>query len=248
VKSIIKLNASILLSYIFAATVTAYFYHGLLEQNAHKQVSYQAELLLDQIDSIRTYTVEEIRPLTKQNNLDYASFHPQSVPAYAATKIASDFSAKRPEYSYKEAVINPTNIRDRAAPWEVAIIEQFKLEQAEDFLSGTRWVEGVKSLYIAKPIQILNEACLECHSTPEAAPTAMIDKYGNKNGFGWKLGEVVGTRMLIVPFSLPSRLANNTFSTFIYILAGILFAILLAFNVTYFWMRRSLIKQRQKSS
>ena len=68
-KFLIKLNTSILLAFFAATAIAAYFYHGLLEKHAHRQVSYQAELLLDQIDSIRTYTVEEIRPLTKQDNL-----------------------------------------------------------------------------------------------------------------------------------------------------------------------------------
>ena len=41
------------------------------------------------------------------------TFLPQSLPAYAATEIFSTLRQQHPEYSYKEAVLNPTNPRDR---------------------------------------------------------------------------------------------------------------------------------------
>jgi protein-histidine pros-kinase len=41
-----------------------------------------------------------------------------------------------------------------------------------------------QALYIAKPIQIKEAACLAYHSTPEAAPKTILDTYGPLNGFG----------------------------------------------------------------
>ena len=55
------------------------------------------------------------------------------------------------------------------------------------------------ALYIARPLQIKNEACLRCHSVPDAAPKTMLDIYGRNNGFGWKHMEIVGAQVVCLP-------------------------------------------------
>jgi len=220
-------------------SIAAWFHYQLVESNALHQVTDQAELILDQTNALRSYTVNEVRPLTEFNNDDFSSFHPQSVPAYAATQVANLFAKKRPDYRYKEAVFNPTNNRDNAAPWEEAIINEFITDSSKASVLGTRRVGGVKSLYIAKPIQISNPACLECHSTPEVAPASMVAKYGRVNGFGWKLNEIVGIQLVIVPYTLPARLANSSFTSFIYTLIALLILVLIIFNSVMLKLRRS---------
>ena len=84
----------------------------LTEENALRQVTDQAELIMQEALAVRSYTVNEIRPLL--NRLEDGEFHPQTVPAYSATQTANLVRQSRPNYSYKEAVINPTNPRDRA--------------------------------------------------------------------------------------------------------------------------------------
>ena len=39
----------------------------------------------------------------------------------------------------------------------------------------------------------------------------MIDLYGPKNGFGWKLNEVIGAQIVSVPMSVPNTQAWNMF-------------------------------------
>src|ERR1700756_4989341 len=53
-------------------------------------------------------------------------FHPQSVPAFAATEIFAYLREKFPDYFYKEATLNPTNPRDRATDWESDVVNQFR--------------------------------------------------------------------------------------------------------------------------
>jgi len=244
-KLIVKLNLAIILPFLLVAVVAGMLHFKLLEKNAYFQVVDQAELILDQMDALRTYTVREVRPLSKLNNQGYEEeFHPQVVPAYAATQVANHFADKRPEYSYKEAVLNPTNLRDKAAPWEAKVINQHIAEPSKEKLIGNRWVRGTKSLYIAKPIKILDSACLECHSTPARAPVSMVDKYGRENGFGWKLGETVGTQMVIVPYTLTTQLAGNTFKSFLMVLIGLFFVCVLGLNIAYWVIRHQVIRAR----
>ena len=54
------------------------------------------------------------------------NFLPQTVPAYAATETFNSLRKKYPDFTYKEATLNPTNPRDRADSWEVDIVNQFR--------------------------------------------------------------------------------------------------------------------------
>jgi protein-histidine pros-kinase len=81
------------------------------------------------------------------------------------------------------------------------------------------------ALYIARPIKITNESCLGCHSTPAAAPASMLAVYGNANGFGWQLNEIVGAQIVSVPTSVAEQRADTTFYTFMLSLC-ILFLVL----------------------
>ncbi len=226
-----KINLTMMATFAVGLAASSWYAYHLTQDNALRQVTEQAEILLDHSVALRNYTVKEIRPLTEGNQDKYEVFHPQTVPAYAATQVANIFKEKRPQYSYKEAVFNPTNVRDNAAPWEEKVINQFIDNPELNKIVGSRFVDKEKSLYIAHPIKITNPNCLECHSTPDRAPASMVAKYGDKNGFGWKLDEVIGTQMVIVPYTLPELIANQTFRSFITSTALIFFALFIVINI-----------------
>src|SRR6266853_1614325 len=137
-------------------------------------------------------------------------FHPQSVPAFAATEIFAYLRAKYPEYFYKEATLNPTNPRDRAADWEADIVNQFRSNTALPEFIGTRDTPSGASLFLARPLKVGNVSCLNCHSTPDKAPPEMIKLYGTANGFGWKMDEIIGAQVVSVPLSVPLQMADAT--------------------------------------
>ena len=103
-------------------------------------------------------------------------------------------------------------------------------------LGGERDTPTGRALYIARPIQIGNPACLGCHSTPEAAPPTMIKLYGPANGFGWKLNEVVGAQVVSVPMTLPLQNAQRAFYTFMGSLLAVFALVFVALNVMLNWM------------
>ena len=46
-----------------------------------------------------------------------------------------------------------------------------------------------------------DSSCLKCHSTPESAPKSHVEKYGTRNGYGWKLNQVIGSQIIYIPAS-----------------------------------------------
>jgi len=65
----------------------------------------------------------------------------------------------------------------------------------------------------------------------DAAPRTMLDHYGNANGFGWKLNEIVGAQIMSVPTAVPIQRANDAFKVFMLSLAGIFAFIFIALNL-----------------
>jgi protein-histidine pros-kinase len=59
----------------------------------------------------------------------------------------------------------------------------------------------------------------------------MTDIYGVNNGFGWKMGEIIGAQIVTVPMSLPLERARQTFTTFLILLGGIFVLLLVLLNI-----------------
>jgi methyl-accepting chemotaxis protein len=163
-------------------------------------------------------------------------FLPQSVPAFAATEIMSELRKKYPDYAYKEAALNPTNPRDRAVEWEADIVNEFRNNPTRGEISGTRMTPTGTSLFLARPFQIKDQACLACHTTAEIAPASMVKLYGTNNGFGWKLNEIIGAQVVSVPMSLPIQNANRAFYTFMASLTGVFVVLFIILNIMLSYM------------
>jgi protein-histidine pros-kinase len=203
--------------------------YDLLQRNAKQEVLDHARLTMEKAVAVRAYTNDQIRPLL-ETQMKY-TFLPQTVPAYSATEVLATLARSFPEYTYKEATLNPTNPRDRAVDWEADIVNRFRNQADQKGFIGERDSGTGRALYIARPLRITNAACLTCHSTVEAAPRTLIDKYGPANGFGWQMNEVVGAQVVSVPMSVPLARAEQAFRVFMAWLIGIFVAIGIALNV-----------------
>jgi len=233
-KLILKFNLVFIIVFVAGLTAAGYVSWALLQQNAREEVVQNARLVMESALSTRAYTSKQVQPLLA-TQMKY-TFLPQSVPSYSAMEVFAGLRAKFPEYSYKEATLNPTNPRDRAADWEADIVNQFRNSSERTEIVGERDTPTGRSFYIARPIKITNEACLPCHSTVDAAPKTMIEKYGPANGFGWKLNEIVGAQVVSVPTSVPFERAGRAFQTFMVSLAVVFFVIAIALNLMLYYM------------
>jgi protein-histidine pros-kinase len=136
-----------------------------------------------------------------------------------------------PEYAYKEAVLNPTNPADRATDWQADIIDAFKQNPDLHELASVRHTPSGSMLNLSRPVRVDDQGCLVCHSVPSAAPPSMIDLYGSNNGFGWKLGTVVGAQIVSVPMQFALDRADHTLLTFMGSLAGVFALMLVMMNI-----------------
>jgi HAMP domain-containing protein len=132
--------------------------------------------------------------------------------------------------------LNPTNPRNRAVEWESDVVNAFRNRAELKELTGERSTPTGPALYVARPIQVANPACLACHSVPDAAPASMLKLYGQNNGFGWKHNEIIGAQVVSVPMALPIENANRAFYAFMLSLAAVFIAVFAALNAMLSWI------------
>lgn len=97
-------------------------------------------------------------------------FAAQAIPFYAATEAFNYFRKRYPDYSYKEATLNPTNPRDRTLEWEADLVNIFSKNPSKTELVGYRDTPEGPSLYYCAPIRVDDRSCLACHGNSDDAP------------------------------------------------------------------------------
>ena len=218
-----------LMVFIIGLSVAGYIANMILQENAKREVVTQASIMMEGALAIRNYTITEIKPLLIEQ-LEQ-TFLPQTVPSYAATQNFNRLRKTHPEFIYKEAALNPTNPRNRAVDWESDIIQQFRNNTELKEIIGERNTPTGPSLFLARPMQINDASCLNCHSTLDEAPEPLKALYGTTNGYGWNLNEIVGSQIVSVPLSVPLSNANYVFNVFIFSLASIFVLIFVIINI-----------------
>jgi protein-histidine pros-kinase len=224
-KLLSKFNLMLVALFGIGSVLIALAANQFLMRNARAQVVQQAELMIESARSTRQYTSDDLAPVLDAFSEHDNRFVPESIPFYAATVTFNYLRKQYPEYSYKEAALNPTNLRDRAVDWEADLIGYFRNHTDEKELVGERDTPSGRMLYIARPITT-EQACMECHRLASEAPPGMVKAYGSVNGFGWHSNETIAAQIVSVPMAVPIQIARTAFHTLvIYLIVGCLISL-----------------------
>ena len=226
---LVKINLILIAVSLLGLVVSYQVADRLLQANARREVEGNARLLVESALAVRMYTNRQINPLLKTQSHYY--FLPQRVAAYSAKEYFKNLRQKFPEYTYREATLNPTNPLDRADDWEADVVRHLRDNTDVKEVIGERETAIGRTLYLARPIRVVDETCLECHSSVKAAPTNMVDKYGVANGFGWQLNDIVAAQIVSVPYRVPVQHANVVLNSFVQVLVGMFVFLFIVGNV-----------------
>jgi methyl-accepting chemotaxis protein len=233
-KLLTKFNLILLLLFGVCGLVIAEVAYNFLISNARREVVEEAQLMMAHAKSVRDYTANEIAPLLQQG-AKKDTFSPETVPAFSALATFKHIHDKYPDYEYHEATLNPTNPAHRALDWEADVINYLRDHRDKQEYTGERMAASGPTLYLATPIPA-EATCMQCHSVPSAAPTAMIAKYGAKHGFGWKQGSVVAAQIVSVPMSLPIQIANQAFHRLLLYMIVAMIATMIALDIGVYYI------------
>jgi protein-histidine pros-kinase len=224
-----KFNLILISAFVIGLAVATLIAWQVTAEEAKRQMLNEANLMMRSGTAVRGYTQNEIRPLIADQLT--VRFLPHSVPSWSAQTVLHALKKDFPEYSYKEAALNPTNPADRASNWESDVIGAFKRDPQLSEFVGIRDTPTGQFLTFARPFRLYDKDCLVCHSTPAAAPATMVDLYGNANGFGWQLNDVIGAQIVSVPMSVALERANRSLLTFMATLTAVFVVTLIVLNV-----------------
>lgn len=225
-----KFNLLLVCVCLLGLAISGAVSYWMARQHAREDVIQDARILHRTALAIRGYTANEIAPLLRPMIED--QFLPHTVPSFAAQYNFRTLQDSYPDYSYKEAALNPTNLNDKATPWEAEIIEAFRNQpELSEQVVVRRDDAGTELLTLANPIRIEDEGCLRCHGDPADAPESMRVLYGTENGFGWEMGEVVGAQLVSVPTSVSNRRAMKEFGSSMAMIGGVFALIIFVIDV-----------------
>lgn len=236
-----KFNILLLLVFLGSIIGGGIIFSNVLAQKAQDEVATQANIFLQSMDSVRNYTTDDIIPLL-QNQLETSTqFIPQTVAAFSARQVFDNIrkNDRYQDFVYKEAALDPTNVRDKADNFETQIINQFSNNPADTEQSGFRDLPSGKAFYIARRLNFDNPTCLQCHSTPDKAPKSQLAIYGDKNGFGWELDKTLFAQMIYIPAEKVLQRANHSWWLTMAIEISIFAIIIIVINLL---LRRAVIK------
>lgn len=227
-----KFNIMLISVFLCVVILSGIMFSAVISRNAEREVTTQATLLLKTMLSVRQYTLTQVSPELAARLEVEPEFLPQTVPGYSAREVFENLrtNSEYSDFFYKEATLNPTNLRDKADGFETELVERFRNSPDLKELTGYRASPSGDLFFIARPLVILKESCLRCHSTPEAAPKSQLASYGRDNGFGWKLNEIVGAQIISAPASNVINNARYAFFLSMGIISIACAAVMLAIN------------------
>jgi HAMP domain-containing protein len=225
-----KFTILLVIILVVGLSLSGFVLSSILRQNATTEVATKALALIDTMSSVRQYTNTEITP--ELGNQLETKFLPQAIAAYSAREIFDILRQKSGyrDFFYKEATLNPTNLRDQADDFERAIVNRFRKQKDLKQLSGFRSTPSGDIFYIARPMAISQSTCLRCHGSPENAPPTMTEQYGTANGFKWQLNEIVAAQMISVPASTVINKAHQSSVLIIGLVSAIFVTVILLVN------------------
>jgi HAMP domain-containing protein len=223
-----KFNLAILVAFLVGFTVTGFLLLHRFEANARSDAIQSARVMMASANAIRHYTSHTIEPLIGVER--EGTFLLASVPAFAAQSHFQAIQYDFPDYSYKEAVVNPTNLAHRTTDWESDVVAFFRGHKTQQEFIAERETPSGRLLSLAHPITVTEHSCLACHSTPGDAPASMRKLYGDANGFGWQVGEIIGAQIISVSMDNALSQARETLKTFLLLIFAVFVLMIIILN------------------
>ena len=229
-------NSAIFLIVVYILMVGFFynFYHHLVIKDAKQEVVN----VLNTTKAIRKYVENIQKPviydLEKRGELYKEFFDPRILSSTFIVNTIHQMLTNSKKlnnqipYKFKLAATNPRNPINKANNFEKEILDKFRKKEIKEF-STTLKENGESYFYVAVPIERNQKSCMKCHSTPEVAPKELVQMYGNKAGFGEKVGDLRAMISLKVPIShiVSTHIRDFLITIFIALIFFIIFYILL---------------------
>jgi methyl-accepting chemotaxis protein WspA len=177
------------------------------------QYEEKAEMMLFAMKAVRAHMGSVIRPeANKFISPDDFITQLQSTSFTAKGVFAKIDEKRRHGFNFKTASIKPRNPANAATELDaeiIAILEEMNVQGRDPFWQGIRKINGVENFIIAAG-EINKPSCEQCHSTPEAAPRGLKEKYppADDRSYGRITGKIESAEIVEVPIASMTKEVN----------------------------------------
>jgi len=220
---------------IAAIGITSY---KLSVNNALSEAKIKSKIILNYAMATKEYMKKVQKPLVREL-IEKDRFYPELMSGFVSARGTYElFKKTSPEYTFKQATIDPLNPTNRADPNEVEFIRQFASNPAMKSSEGRIVKNGEEVFYFAKPIKVSKVGCLSCHGDPYDAPKDQIEIYGTETGYHWNLNDTVAAFIVYIPTETAIAAAKKLSTTLVMVGAG---GILLVLIILWIFLDRSVV-------
>ena len=206
--------------------------------NALDEAKVKSSIILNYAMATKQYMKQVQRPLVKEL-IESDRFYPELMSGFVSARGTFElFKKSSPDYTFKQATLDPLNPSNRADQDEIKFIKDFAQNPSLKSSEGRITKNGIDVFYFAQPIKVGSAGCLTCHGDPYDAPKDQVEIYGTETGYNWKMNDTVAAFVVYIPTKTAITAAKKLSFTLIMIGAGGIFMILL---ILWFFLDRSVV-------
>ena len=218
---------------VLVGLVVAVLYYRHLRGAIMADSLQKSKLILHEVEAIRAYVKEELRPLMQQLHSRETFIIEAMSTTYISRRIMERFGERMPGFVYRRVSVNPHNPRNLADAFEEEMIDWFEDGPDRRFWQGV--VERDEGAFFVSMVpDYFDQSCILCHGDPDQAPRTLVETYGRDGGFRFKAGDLAGINSIAVPVSSSlqriRRLSVGLFAGTVGGLIALLFLLNLLFN------------------
>ncbi len=202
----VYINLGLLALFLLSGSVLIVIVNSSMRNEALQEAKRQTEIILKRNLATHRYFNKILKPKLFETmdvvNDDY--FEPIWMSStYAIRQIDDYYQAVHPDkkYYYKECAVNARAPLNEADEYEKAFIDALNHNQELQTRSEVRKLNGESFFVTLHRGEIMEQACLRCHSTPDQAPVDLVNHYGPERSFGRHVGDVVSAISIRIPLT-----------------------------------------------
>lgn len=202
------------LAFALVAVVAVAGINLMMRRAALAEAEEKARILLQHNLSIHAYINEQQKPHLMElveDQIAQGYFEPSWMSStFVIRHIDTEYRhLSKQRYYYKEAAINARSPENEADPFERAFIEELNQNPQLTQRTEIRRFNEEPHFVVMHRGEVMEPACLRCHSDPAAAPEGLVEYYGPHRSFGRELGEVVSAVSIRIPLAQAYGEANR---------------------------------------
>lgn len=196
---------------ILSALSIGGFSYWFQKQHIIREAKARSNLILDYINASSGFFEHNQKALVNELFHDTSSFYPELTNGFMLLREVSElFATTNTNHRFYLASLNPLNKKNTATGDERRIIEKFRSDPQLQKQEGLTRKDGHSFYYMASPVKVTGNLCLNCHGSPENAARAQVILYGTDSGYNWQQGDTIAAAIVRVSLQDSLREAKNT--------------------------------------